>query len=171
MRNNKEQQNKLKQSAKSQQVMTTAERERLYRELQGVETNAAVLGSFAGASALQKFVGGDDVHYWKLILSLDDQIKSVNNGDLKDIEGVLTAQIHILNSVFNNLAIRSKNQTNLAVIEQFMRLAFKAQNQCRVTVETLANLKNPAPSTLVKQTNIGYNQQVNNNLLPTGSDQ
>lgn len=163
----KEQPNKLKKSAKSQHEMTTVERERLYKELQGVETNAAVLASFAGASALQKLVGGDDVHYWKLILSLDDQIKNVNRGDLKGIEGVLTAQIHILNSMFNNLAIRSKNQTNIAFIEQFMRLAFKAQNQCRVTVETLVNLKNPTSATLVKQTNIGYNQQVNNNLPPT----
>lgn len=159
--------NKLKKSAKSQQVMTTAERERLYKELQGVETNAAVLASFAGASALQKFVGGDDVHYWKLILSLDNQIKNVNSGDLKGIEGVLTAQIHILNSMFNNLAIRSKNQTHMNMIDQFMRLAFKAQNQCRVTVETLVNLKNPAASTFVKQTNIGYNQQVNNNSPST----
>lgn len=164
---NKESQDKLPKKTKCRGEITTAERERLYKELQGVETNAAVMACFAGAPALQKFVGGDDVNYWKLILSLDDQIKNVNKGDLKGIEGVLIAQIHILNSMFNNLAIRSKNQTNIGFIEQFMRLAFKAQNQCRVTIETLANLKNPAIPTFVKQANIGYNQQVNNNSPST----
>lgn len=153
--------------AKKEQAVTAEERKKLFKELQGVETNAAVNASFAGASALQKFSGGEDVHYWKLILSLDEQIKSVNNGDLKAIEGVLVAQIHILNNMFNNLAVRSKNQSHANLIEQFMRLAFKAQNQCRVAVETLVNLKNPAPSTFVKQANIGYNQQVNNNSQST----
>jgi len=44
-----------------------------------------------------------------------------------------------------------------------MRLAFKAQAQCRATVETLAEMKNPHPFAFVKQANIANGpQQVNN---------
>jgi hypothetical protein len=44
-----------------------------------------------------------------------------------------------------------------------MRLALTAQSQCRTTlIKCLAENKNPAPLTLIKQTNIAHNQQVNN---------
>jgi hypothetical protein len=43
-----------------------------------------------------------------------------------------------------------------------MRLALKAQSQCRVTLETLAAIKNP-PLVFAKQANIAHGaQQVNN---------
>ena len=46
-----------------------------------------------------------------------------------------------------------------------MRVALKAQNQCRMTLETLAALKNPAPTVIAKQANITTGpQQVNNAL-------
>lgn len=41
-------------------------------------------------------------------------------------------------------------------------LFVKAQSQCRATLETLANIKNPPHVAFVKQANIGHNQQVNN---------
>ncbi|QZB00912.1 hypothetical protein K3369_02520 [Pseudomonas mandelii] len=43
-----------------------------------------------------------------------------------------------------------------------MRMAFKAQNQCRATLQTLAELKAPKQIAFVKQANIGQNVQVNN---------
>ena len=46
------------------------------------------------------------------------------------------------------------------------RLAVKAQNQCRMTLETLANIKN-APAVFAKQANIAHGpQQVNNGAIP-----
>src|SRR6267154_1966063 len=42
-----------------------------------------------------------------------------------------------------------------------MRLALKAQSQCRTTIETLAEIKNPRPVAFVKQANIADNQQIN----------
>ena len=45
----------------------------------------------------------------------------------------------------------------------FTRLAFKAQAQCRATIETLALLKNPSPAVFARQANIAHGpQQVNN---------
>ena len=46
--------------------------------------------------------------------------------------------------------------------ERCMRMAMKAQNQCRMTLETLAALKNPRV-VVAQQTNIAHGpQQVNN---------
>ena len=47
--------------------------------------------------------------------------------------------------------------------ETYMRLALKAQTQCRATLETLAAIKNPQPVAFVRQANIAHGpQQVNN---------
>jgi hypothetical protein len=48
------------------------------------------------------------------------------------------------------------------VIENYMRMAMRAQNQCRMTLETLATIKNP-PVVFAKQANInnGGQKQVN----------
>ena len=50
-----------------------------------------------------------------------------------------------------------------------MRIALKAQSQCRATVETLATIKNPAV-VFARQANIAQGpQQVNNNgMMPAG---
>jgi transposase InsO family protein len=51
-----------------------------------------------------------------------------------------------------------------------MRLALKAQSQCRATVEALAEMKNPKPVAYVQQANIANGpQQVNNNGVPFAS--
>jgi hypothetical protein len=50
-----------------------------------------------------------------------------------------------------------------------MRLALKAQGQCRATLETLAAIKNP-PVVFAKQRNISHgHQQVNNGAAPLTS--
>ena len=50
--------------------------------------------------------------------------------------------------------------------ERYMRLALKAQAQCRATIETLAAIKNP-PVVIARQANISNGpQQVNNGPAP-----
>ena len=53
--------------------------------------------------------------------------------------------------------------TNVDHFERFMKLAFKAQSQCRATFETLALLKNPPVFT--RQANIAGQQVVNNGVI------
>lgn len=44
-------------------------------------------------------------------------------------------------------------------------MALKAQAQCRATLETLAEIKNPQPTAFLRQANIAYGpQQVNNGV-------
>jgi hypothetical protein len=50
----------------------------------------------------------------------------------------------------------------MGACETYLRLALKAQAQCRATLETLAEVKNPKPPTFVRQQNVAYQQQVNN---------
>jgi hypothetical protein len=68
-----------------------------------------------------------------------------------------------LQAIFMSLARRAANQEYLKQWEAYLRMALKAQNQCRMTLETLATIKNP-PVVYAKQANInnGGQQQVNN---------
>jgi hypothetical protein len=76
----------------------------------------------------------------------------------------LTAQAVTLNAVFNEMARRAAFNMgqHIDATEKYMRLALKAQGQCRATVETLAEIKFPRSATFIKQANIAQQQQVNN---------
>lgn len=96
---------------------------------------------------------------------LVDAIDRARSGNLKDVEGMLAVQAITLNTVFNTLAHRAASNLNssLSTAEAYLRLALKAQNQSRMTIETLANIKNP-PTVFAKQANIAHQQQVNNGV-------
>jgi len=98
-----------------------------------------------------------------LSAELRKQIEAVNGGDLRRAEGLLIAQAHTLDAIFANLARRATGQQYLAQWETYMRMAMKAQNQCRMTLDTLGTIKNP-PVVFARQANInnGGQQQVNN---------
>jgi hypothetical protein len=98
--------------------------------------------------------------------ALNISVKAVQSGDLGGVEAMLVSQATALNSIFNDLAMRSQVQSQMAHLDTFMRLALKAQNQCRMTLETLATVKNP-PVVFARQANISHGpQQVNNGAAP-----
>jgi hypothetical protein len=98
-----------------------------------------------------------------LAAELAAQVKAVNDGDLRRAEGMLISQAHTLNDVFNILLRRATAQTMLPQWEAYMRAAMKAQGQCRMTLEALAEMKNPKAVAFVQQANIAHGpQQVNN---------
>ncbi len=116
------------------------------------------------------------VHYTKHLGELDQNVAfenlknvalKVKNGNLEYVESVLLNQAHTLDAIFNNLACRAASREWINHFETCMRLALKAQSQCRATLEALANIKNPVQIAFVKQANIGHNQQVNNGVLPS----
>ena len=82
-------------------------------------------------------------------------------GDLGRVERMLIAQAITLDTMFANLAERSTRQEYMKNTEIYLRLALKAQSQCRATAEALALMKNPQP--YIRQANIAQGpQQVNN---------
>lgn len=103
---------------------------------------------------------------------LSAQIGTVTRGDLQRAEAMLIAQAHTLEALFHELARRAGLNMGqyLQSAETYMRLALKAQSQCRATLETLAAIKNPASVAFVRQANIAHGpQQVNNVPSPAAS--
>ena len=89
----------------------------------------------------------------------------IRGGNLTSLENMLTAQAITLNALFNKLAQRSglNMGEHLGAVDTYMRLALKAQSQCRSTIEAINEIKNPSSApTFVKQANIGNAVQVNN---------
>lgn len=103
---------------------------------------------------------------------LKDTAQGFNDGDLSAAVTMLSSQAVALNAMFGELARRSALNMGeyLDASERYMRLALKAQGQCRATLETLAAIKNP-PVVFARQANInnGGQQQVNNGAAPTSA--
>lgn len=85
------------------------------------------------------------------------------SGDLGRAEAMLISQAQTLDTIFNNLMRRALKQDLMVHWDAYMRMGMRAQNQCRMTLATLGELKNPPPVAFVKQANISHGpQQVNN---------
>ena len=108
----------------------------------------------------------------ELMAELDSQVGATSSGDLSRPEAMLTAQAHTLNAIFNRMAMaaRSNFDKPLETADVCMKLALRAQSQCRATLETLASIKNP-PVVYAKQANIAHGpQQVNNGAVATTAE-
>jgi hypothetical protein len=111
---------------------------------------------------------GDELHISELAAALNEQARAAKAGDLSQGEAMLMVQAHTLDAIFNNLAQRAALNFGeyLDAGERYLRLALKAQSQCRATLETLATIKNP-PIVYAKQANVTTGpQQVNNGIQP-----
>jgi hypothetical protein len=104
---------------------------------------------------------------------LAKQSSAVNSGNMSRPEAILVAQAHSLDAIFNELARRAALNMGeyLDATDTYLRLALRAQSQCRATLETLSIIKNPQASVaIVKQANIAHGpQQVNNGTSPNAS--
>lgn len=120
-----------------------------YRIINGVERNSGV---------------DKDIDVPALMETLREQAKGVNQGDLSQAEAMLMNQATALQSLFARLTENAFSAPQLPQFDALMRLALRAQNQCRATLETLSAIKNP-PIVIAKQANIAHgHQQVNNGL-------
>jgi hypothetical protein len=122
------------------------------------------------AFVISEFGGHPDVAALAVQLELGMNDKS--NNDLRSCEAVLYGQAHALQAIFVELARQAAFQVKgegwFPNYEAHMRLALKAQSNCRATLETLAAMKNP-PMVFARQANIAQGpQQVNNGMMPAG---
>jgi len=99
-----------------------------------------------------------------LTIALSEQTEMIINGDLKQCEAMLAAQVHTLDNLFNSLArLTLYNMDKPSeTVDRILRLSLKAQSQCRATIETLSMIKNPPNPTFIRQANVAHNQQINN---------
>ena len=124
----------------------------------GLVTNAV--------TAVQFSKSFNDVDLTACVAKLHAAVNRVHGGDLREAEALLTAQVMALNSIFSSMAQRAAMNTGeyLDATDRYLRPALKAQAQCRATVETLAEIKNP-PTLFARQANIAHGpQQVNNTV-------
>jgi hypothetical protein len=105
-----------------------------------------------------------------LVDSLTEQTEAANGGDLNRGEVMLAAQAHTLDAIFNNLAQRAINVQRMDHLDCYLKLALRAQSQCRATWETLATIKNPPLAGYVGQANISHGHQQVNNAPCTASE-
>lgn len=135
----------------------------------GALARKVIMPSVTGAVTMQAFKKKfGEVDLMALIEATEVQIQAVQDGDLKRTESMLITQAHTLDAIFNELALRAALNMGeyIGAMETYMRVALKAQSQCRATLETLAEIKNPQPTAFIRQQNIGMNQQVNNDAAP-----
>jgi hypothetical protein len=100
-----------------------------------------------------------------LAADLAEHGKRVNAGDLQQAELMLYSQAQTLDAVFGALLQRAtvNMDQNLEAADMLLRVAFKAQSQCRATIETLALVKHPKAATFIRQANVAHGpQQINN---------
>lgn len=108
----------------------------------------------------------DDIDTPTMMDVLRDQAAAVQSGDLAHAEAMLINQASALQALFVRLTERAMEQSHMPNLEGFMRLGLRAQSQCRATLETLANIKNP-PIVYARQANVTTGpQQINNGAPP-----
>jgi len=123
------------------------------------------------AQSFSKVFGELDLN--SLIEELAAQVKLTAGGDLRREEAMLVAQAHSLEAIFHELARRAALNMGdyINATEIYLRLALKAQSQCRATIETLALMKNPQPVTFVRQANVAHGPQQVNNVPQPAAEQ
>lgn len=134
---------------------------------QGQQMADIQLGGIINSTELiMTYNPSEQVEGTETLLSLKRKAERVASGDTKDMETILISQAVALDAIFTRLSLRAHNCFGqyLNAGEKYLRLALKAQSQCRATLETLAEIKNPRPYI---QNNRAEYQQVNNG---TGND-
>ncbi|WP_235981262.1 hypothetical protein [Aquipseudomonas ullengensis] len=104
-----------------------------------------------------------------MVSELKQQTAAIHADDLSRAESMLIAQAHTLDGLFAKMASKALAAGHLEVMERHLRLALKAQNQSRATLQTLSEIKAPKQIAFVKQANIGNQVQVNNDVSPARS--
>ena len=124
--------------------------------------NIALAPEFKAAVTAQAYaplIGQTDLA--AVLKRLGEMSTSSANEKSRELEYMLTSQAIALDSIFNRLAIQAHASIGKhpKVVDTYLRLALKAQNQCRATAESLVNLKSPRQ--YISQTNVATALQVN----------
>lgn len=112
----------------------------------------------------------DNHKFTTLAKELGQHEKDVKAGNMGRAESILISQANTLDVIFNTLAQRAGANvgSNADMAERYLRMALKAQSQCRTTLEALAEIKSPRSVAFIKQANIAEQQQVNNGNVTNG---
>ena len=102
-----------------------------------------------------------NVELSSLVDALTEQTRASGDGDLEWAGAMLTAQGHTLDALFNSLTRNAMNADLINQFEAYLKLALRAQSQCRATLDTLANMKKPSADLITLTNIVGGAQQIN----------
>lgn len=109
---------------------------------------------------------GDKADFMDLLDELEQSVgETLDQDRLDHAQTMLAAQARVLNGIFASLAARAAMNAGefVQAADTYLKLALRAQSQCRATLETLSEIRNPKIASVVNQANIsGGHQQVNN---------
>lgn len=159
-------------TAKAKPAAAVPKSRSLEVETDGKESREALIAKLAagahfGAASIVTSFGKaslGDISLTDLLQVLKAQAGTIKRGDLSEAEAMLGSQATALNMMFAELARRAALNMGeyMGAAETYMKLALRAQSQCRATLETLAAIKSP-PVVIARQANIAHGpQQVNN---------
>ena len=94
--------------------------------------------------------------------------EALHRDDMKPVENALMNQAVALQTLFVRLTERAMGAEYRETIEAYLKLALRAQNQSRMTFETLATVKNP-PVVYARQANVTTGPPQINNGTPAGA--
>ena len=102
------------------------------------------------------------------VRAIEALCNQVAAGNLTPLEKMLTSQALVLDQLFGDLTRRALGAPHQRGREVDLKLALKAQAQCRATAEALAEIKRPTSTIFAKQANVAHGpQQVNNGPPPS----
>lgn len=127
--------------------------------------NSPELAAHRIVSMMQPKNIADQIDAPGMLETLRDQATAVQGGDLAHAEAMLINQASALQALFVRLSERAMEQGHMPNLEGFLRMALRAQSQCRATLEALAAIKNP-PIVYAKQANVTTGPQQVNNGIP-----
>ena len=107
----------------------------------------------------------DDAYSVKyLTRELENQNKLLEQDSMERASDILLAQAHSLNALSSYMIRKGHYSDYIDHLKAYFNIALKAQNQCRMTLETLAEINNP--KTYIQNNKAQY-QQVNNGEQPS----
>lgn len=151
--------------------ITRDERKTEHEQLAEISLSHIALGTAAAQPWAQKMMGEIGIN--EALGVIRQRADAAAAGDLDAAKGMLMAQAVTLDTIFNQMArlaatcLQIKEDGGWTVKKEAMddltRIAFKAQSQCRTTLQTLGELVNPRSVAFIKQANMANGpQQVNN---------
>jgi len=151
--------------------MTKAKEQAVQKDDDDIATKKHIAMAFTSASlaaahVIRKTEKLADYATQEIFDRISEMCTKVSGGDMRLPEEMLMSQSIALQRMFVDLTEKAMIQKHFPHIEGFMRMALRAQAQCRTTLETLANIKNP-PVVFARQANVTTGpQQINNGTAP-----
>lgn len=122
-------------------------------ETEGLQLAKVSINPAANAMATARLFGKGsfgELSVTGLYEAISDEVTLAKSGDLTRQRALLAAQAFALNSIFTEMSRRSALNMGeyIEASERYMRLALKAQSQCRATIEALDRLANGREQTV-----------------------